>query len=81
MQPLGTRKRKSDQLEITGDNQLAADMASQKIPTKEGSSHPNESPAKRQRVGITLAQKQALIDNLHLESMYSVIAGKRGARR
>ncbi|EAQ89298.1 hypothetical protein CHGG_05917 [Chaetomium globosum CBS 148.51] len=67
MQPLGTRKRKSDQLEITGDNQLAADMASQKIPTKEGSSHPNESPAKRQRVGITLAQKQALIDNLHLE--------------
>ncbi|KAH6627974.1 Borealin N terminal-domain-containing protein [Chaetomium tenue] len=68
MQPLGgTRKRKSDQLEITGDNQFAVDMASQKVPTKEGSSHPNESPAKRQRVGITLAQKQALIDNLHLE--------------
>ena len=70
-QPPSTRKRKSDQLDMSNDNEYAGDMASQKIPTKGGSPHPQESPSKRQRVGITLAQKQALIDNLQLESMYA----------
>ncbi|KAK4152271.1 Borealin N terminal-domain-containing protein [Chaetomidium leptoderma] len=67
MQPLSSRKRKSDQLEMSSDDQYTVDMTSQKIPTKGGSPHPQESPYKRQRVGITLAQKQALIDNLQLE--------------
>ncbi|KAG7292119.1 hypothetical protein NEMBOFW57_002152 [Staphylotrichum longicolle] len=67
MQPLSTKKRKSDQISMAGDEQYAVDMTSHKIPTKNGSPHPQESPFKRQRVGITLAQKQALIDNLHLE--------------
>lgn len=29
---------------------------------------PQRSPIKRRRIGLTLAQKQALIDNLQLES-------------
>jgi hypothetical protein len=71
MQPPSSRKRKSDQLDMSNDDQFAVDMASQKIPTKGGSPHFQESPSKRQRVGITLAQKQALIDNLQLESTCS----------
>lgn len=67
-QPLGGgRKRKSDQMSVDGGDHYGADTASQTIPTKGGSPHPEESPFKRQRVGITLAQKQALIDNLQLE--------------
>jgi hypothetical protein len=69
MQPVIGKKRKSDQLEMHSDGQYTVDMTSQKIPTKGGSPHPEESPYKRQRVGITLAQKQALMDNLQLESM------------
>ncbi len=69
MQPItSSRKRKSDQINM-GDEEYAIDMTSQKVPTKGGSPHPQENPSKRQRVGITLAQKQALIDNLELESM------------
>ena len=75
MQPLSNKKRKSDQISMAGDDQYAVDMTSQKIPTKGGSPHPQESPSKRQRVGITLAQKQALIDNLQLESMSSAQRG------
>jgi len=77
MQPLSTRKRKSDQLDMTSDAQYAADMTSQQVPTKGGSPHPEESAYKRQKVGVTLAQKQALIDNLQLESMSN--ASKREA--
>ena len=77
MQPPSSRKRKSDQLDMSNDNEYAGDMASQKIPTKGGSPHPQESPSKRQRVGITLAQKQALIDNLQLESMYAAQEDER----
>ncbi|KAK3898633.1 hypothetical protein C8A05DRAFT_47101 [Staphylotrichum tortipilum] len=54
-------------MSVGGDEQHGTDIASQTIPTKGGSPHPEESPSKRQRVGITLAQKQALIDNLQLE--------------
>ncbi|KAK4103117.1 hypothetical protein N658DRAFT_467605 [Parathielavia hyrcaniae] len=67
MQAIGGTKRKSDQLDMHSDNRYTVDMMSQKIPTKGEGSHPQESPTKRQRVGITLAQKQALLDNLQLE--------------
>ncbi|KAK4127124.1 hypothetical protein N657DRAFT_566491 [Parathielavia appendiculata] len=67
MQAVGGTKRKSDQLDMHSDGRYTVDMMSQKIPTKGGSSHPQESPSKRQRVGITLVQKQALLDNLQLE--------------
>jgi hypothetical protein len=70
MQPIVGKKRKSDQLDTHSDGQYTVDMTSQKIPTKGASPHPQESPYKRQRVGITLAQKQALMDNLQLESMF-----------
>lgn len=80
MQPLSGRKRKSDQLEAD-DEQYAVDMTSQQVPTKGGSPHPQESPSKRQRVGITLAQKQALIDNLQLESKLLAQAKRKRTRR
>ncbi|KAL2266587.1 hypothetical protein VTJ83DRAFT_5939 [Remersonia thermophila] len=68
MQSLGgTRKRKSDQLDMSGDAHFAADSTTQTVLTKGDMSHPDEGPAKRQRMGLTLAQKQALIDNLQLE--------------
>ncbi|KAL2199566.1 Borealin N terminal-domain-containing protein [Corynascus similis CBS 632.67] len=67
MQSLGTKKRKSDQLDMSSENQYSADMTSQQVAPIGGNTHPQESPSKRQRVGITLAQKQALIDNLQLE--------------
>jgi hypothetical protein len=69
MQSLGgTRKRKSDQLDMSSDAQYGLTATAQQVPTKGDMSHPDEGPAKRQRVGITAAQKQALIDNLQLES-------------
>lgn len=41
------------------------------IATKAGSSSaaPQESPRKKQATGISMSQKQALVDNLQLESM------------
>ncbi|KAK4117222.1 hypothetical protein N656DRAFT_764485 [Canariomyces notabilis] len=46
------------------EERTAIDMASQKVPTKGGD---QDSPIRRKKMGITLAQKQALIDNLQLE--------------
>ncbi|OTA52822.1 hypothetical protein K449DRAFT_470294 [Hypoxylon sp. EC38] len=51
-----TRKRKS--------SHSTSPIENQKIPTK-GS--PSRSPIKKRKLGLTLAQKQALIDNLQLE--------------
>ncbi|KAI6087865.1 Borealin N terminal-domain-containing protein [Hypoxylon rubiginosum] len=52
-----TRKRKS--------NQSTSSVEDQMIPTMTGS--PHRSPIKKRRLGLSLAQKQALIDNLQLE--------------
>lgn len=47
----------------------AHDAPEQSIATKAGSSSAaQESPRKRQATGISMSQKQALIDNLQLES-------------
>lgn len=43
-------------------------MATQMVATKTEEDTSRESPRKRRKVGITIAQKQALIDNLQLES-------------
>ncbi|KAI1770897.1 Borealin N terminal-domain-containing protein [Hypoxylon cercidicola] len=51
-----TRKRKSNQSSSDED---------QMIPTMKGT--PQRSPIKKRRLGLSLAQKQALIDNLQLE--------------
>ncbi|EFX04731.1 hypothetical protein CMQ_1659 [Grosmannia clavigera kw1407] len=63
MPPRG-RKRKSDQ-SIASETQHTPDLVGQKIATKTDS--PAVSPSKRRRTGITVSQKQALIDNLQLE--------------
>ncbi|KAK3366967.1 Borealin N terminal-domain-containing protein [Lasiosphaeria ovina] len=80
MPPARGRKRKSNQSTVSNDDQHyqqnAPVMATspQKIPTKTGSpsaadQRHQESPAKKRKLNssITLAQKQALIDNLQLE--------------
>ncbi len=68
MPPIRGRKRKSDQSTISNDDYTAHEMASQTIPTKSGSPSGQESPRKKRKTNITLAQKQALIENLQLES-------------
>ncbi|KAI1373630.1 Borealin N terminal-domain-containing protein [Hypoxylon crocopeplum] len=52
-----TRKRKSDQ--------STSSIEDRKIPTMKGT--PQRSPIRKRKMGISLAQKQALIDNLQLE--------------
>lgn len=71
MLPIRDKERKSEQAAMSNEEQRAVDIMSQKIPTKEPSRGPQESPLKRRKAGITLAQKQALIDNLQLESMFA----------
>ncbi|KAK0656165.1 Borealin N terminal-domain-containing protein [Cercophora newfieldiana] len=60
MPPVVGRKRKSD-IDATGE------MEHQTIPTKTGDQPNHDSPMKKRRAGISLAQKQALIENLQLE--------------
>lgn len=61
------KKRKSNQ-STESDDELNAQMTTQKVATKTDDDASGESPRKRRKVNITLAQKQALIDNLQLES-------------
>ncbi|KAK3936314.1 Borealin N terminal-domain-containing protein [Diplogelasinospora grovesii] len=67
MPPVRGRKRKSDQSIASNEDHTTDDMAGQKVPTKTGSPTAQESPTKKRRTAITVAQKQALIDNLQLE--------------
>ncbi|TLS26382.1 hypothetical protein PpBr36_05344 [Pyricularia pennisetigena] len=69
MPPARTRKRKSED-SVADENNAPGTVAGEKIPTKAGSpvrTPPGQGPAKRRKLGITMAQKQALIDNLQLE--------------
>lgn len=68
-----TRSKKPKSTESTGSVDIQKfPVPPQMIPTKTRSparTPPNNrSPIKKQKMGITLAQKQALIDNLQLES-------------
>jgi hypothetical protein len=65
MAPRG-KKRKSDD-SVAHDDHNAMDAVDQINTTTGGDSA--ESPRKKRKIGITLAQKQVLIDNLQLESM------------
>ncbi|KAK0730774.1 Borealin N terminal-domain-containing protein [Lasiosphaeris hirsuta] len=67
MPPVRGKKRKSDQSAVSIDEQNTRDTASQKIPTKSGTPSTRESPLKKRKTDITLAQKEALIENLQLE--------------
>ncbi|KAL1874001.1 hypothetical protein VTK73DRAFT_607 [Phialemonium thermophilum] len=64
--PPRERKRKSGE-STTSDCNTAANASIQMMPTKSAEDDVRESPRKRRKVGISLAQKQALIDNLQLE--------------
>ncbi|KAK5654948.1 hypothetical protein OQA88_6705 [Cercophora sp. LCS_1] len=66
MPPLRGKKRKSEQSTMSYD-EPSQDLASQKVPTKTGEEASQESPFKKRKVGITAAQKQALIENIQLE--------------
>ncbi|KAF9869787.1 hypothetical protein CkaCkLH20_12704 [Colletotrichum karsti] len=61
MAPARTKKRSSDEMEEPSTQRRT-------VPTKTGTpTMLSSSPSKRQRIGITLEQKQAIIDNLQLE--------------
>ncbi|TDZ22244.1 hypothetical protein Cob_v005179 [Colletotrichum orbiculare MAFF 240422] len=61
MAPARSKKRSSEEME-------SQPVARQTVPTKAGKTTMlSSSPSKRQRVGISLEQKQAIIDNLQLE--------------
>ncbi|KAK1769457.1 Borealin N terminal-domain-containing protein [Phialemonium atrogriseum] len=60
------RKRKSGQSTTSSDDQ-GAQTRTQMVATKTDEGPSEESPRKRRKVGITITQKQALIDNLQLE--------------
>ncbi|KAK0103219.1 hypothetical protein ONS95_005253 [Cadophora gregata] len=69
MAPTRSKKRKSTESTSSVDVQ-SFPAPPQMIPTKTHSptrTPTNRSPIKKQKMGITLAQKQALIDNLQLE--------------
>ena len=68
MPPIRGKKRKS--VESNEDENTQEITMGQKVPTKGGSPSAGQgSPHKKRKTGITVAQKQALIDNLQLESM------------
>ncbi|KAH8893709.1 hypothetical protein GQ53DRAFT_745149 [Thozetella sp. PMI_491] len=63
MPPARGKKRKSEQSMVDD----APEMTSEQVPTKMNGRGDGPSPMKKRKVGITLGQKQALIDNLQLE--------------
>lgn len=78
MPPRG-RKRKSEAIASEMDDAPSMTTAGQKIATKMDSVE--ESPRKRQKTGVTAAQKQALIDNLQLEGALKEIGSMRSRTR
>lgn len=73
--PRGTKRKSDETADHVGD---APDLAPQAIATKKGSSSGQNSPRKKQKTGISLGQKQALIDNLQLESTWSQCTRRPG---
>ena len=68
MAPVRQKKRASDQSTASARRQGALEAS--KIPLKGSPMTPHRrSPVKKQTRGISLHQKQALIDNLQLESL------------
>ena len=67
MPPRG-RKRKSDQ-SVASEADDAPNMTASTTTTTMATKT-EESPSKRRKVGVTIAQKQALIDNLQLEGEF-----------
>lgn len=71
MAPPRGSKRKSDGSVSAADHvEDAQDMTAQGVAIEAGSPAAQDSPRKKQRTGISMSQKQALIDNLQLESTW-----------
>lgn len=69
MAPVRQKKRGSDQ--STASTRSHGATADSKVPLKGSPSTPrHRSPIKKQRMGISVQQKQALIDNLQLEGLF-----------
>lgn len=65
-----TKGQSGESAPAAGQFENAHGAPEQRIATKAGSSSAaQESPRKRQATGISMVQKQALVDNLQLESM------------
>lgn len=75
MPPLRGKKRKSNESAVSYDE--AIEMTGEKIPTKSGDDGTQQSPLKKRKIGLTLAQKQALIEDLQLESQLSLTPENR----
>lgn len=72
MAPAQGIKRRSDESASAADQvEDAQDMGAQKTVTRAGSPVAQDGPRKKQKTGISMSQKQALIDNLQLESTSS----------
>ena len=89
MAPTRSKKRKStESTESTESTNSSAEISNfpappQMIPTKSQSpvrTPTHRSPAKRARTGITMGQKQALMDNLQLESKNSPVLSSAKTR-
>ena len=67
MAPARSKNRGSDQ------STASTRQRGVKVPVKEEPTTPTErSPIKKRQAGITLHQKQTLVENLQLESAYSI---------
>lgn len=65
-----TKGQSGESAPAAGQVENAHGAPEQRIATKAGSSSAaQESPRKKQTTGISMGQKQALVDNLQLESM------------
>lgn len=70
MSPTRRTQRQSGESASAADEvEIAHGAPEQRIATKPGSSSASqESPRKKRATGISMSQKQALVDNLQLES-------------
>ena len=82
MAPIRTQKMASDpssSISASASASAPLDLAAHKIPTKSGNmvTTPQRSPIRKRKKGISLPQKQALIDNLQLESRAAPVSTAR----
>lgn len=68
--PRRAKGQSGESAAVAGRVENAYGAPEQTIATKAGSSSAaQESPRKKQTTGVSISQKQALVDNLQLESM------------
>lgn len=70
MAPRGTKRKSNEDVLAADQIGDAPNMAEQRMATKTETPSAQENPRKKQKTGISLNQKQALVENLQLESMW-----------